>query len=265
MTEKITQNITADAPHLPYYKYYLQDQAKVDAVAQKQLAQFPIDPKAATPVQNRDDLFKPGYLKTEAGYCQMPDGTAFVANYMKMPNVTAEMFHWWFAWHGLEPMRYIIWNKDDHYNVVVKNGTEKQLTDSSIPMKERIYGVTHMVTEDTGFGPEKIDIAFKNPVDLGYDPALLAKSDSEVVAAANGETALMLHTVRPIEGGIELRSRFWLGWNVDVKTHKAVRIIPDDAKIDGEIAKRLGLHGIKEMSNLAKILPSLYQENKDKF
>lgn len=265
MTEKFIQNITADAPNLPYYKYYLQDQAKVDPVAQKQLAQFSIDPKDVTPVQDRNDLFKPGYLKTEVGYCQMPDGTAFVANYMKMPNVTAEMFHWWFAWHGLEPMRYIIWNKDDHYNVVVKNGTEKQLTDSSIPMQERIYGVTHTVTEDTGFGPETIDIAFKNPVDLGYDPELLAKSDSEVVAAANGETALMLHTVRPIEGGIELRSRFWLGWNVDLKTHEAVRIIPDDATIDGKIAKRLGLHGIKEMSNLANILPSLYQENKDKF
>lgn len=265
MTEKFTQNISADAPRLPYYKYYLQDMAKVDPVSQKVMAQFPIDPKDATPVQDRNDLLKPGYLKTETGYCQMPDGTAFMANYLKMPNVTADMFHWWFAWHGLEPMRYIVWNKDDHYDVAVTNGTEKQLIDPSIPMKARIYGVTHTVTEDTGFGPEKIEINFEDPVDLGYDPQLLANSDTDIVAAANGETALMLHTVRPIDGGIELRSRFWLGWNVDLKTHKLVRVIPDDVAIDGEIAKRLGLHSIKEMTNLAKILPSIYRENKDKF
>jgi hypothetical protein len=132
-------------------------------------------------------------------------------------------------------------------------------------MAERIYGVSHTVTEDTGFGPEKIDINFKNPVDLGYDPQLLAQSDSDIVAAANGETALMLHVVRPVDDGIELRSRFWLGWNVDLQTHEPVRVIPDDAKIDGEVAKRLGLHNIKEMTNLAQILPSLYAENKDKF
>lgn len=119
------------------------------------MVQAPIDPKDATPVQDRNDLLKPGYLKTEVGYCQMPDGTAFMANHLKMPNVTAEMLHWWFAWHGLESMRYVIWNKDDHYDVVVKNGTEAQLKDQSIPMAERIYGVSHTVTEDTGFGPEK--------------------------------------------------------------------------------------------------------------
>lgn len=265
MTEKFTQNIPANAATLPYYKYYLQDMAKVDPTAQKKMAQAPIDPKDATPVQDRNDLLKPGYLKTEVGYCQMPDGTAFMANHLKMPNVTAEMLHWWFAWHGLESMRYVIWNKDDHYDVVVKNGTEAQLKDQSIPMAERIYGVSHTVTEDTGFGPEKIDINFKNPVDLGYDPQLLAQSDSDIVAAANGETALMLHVVRPVDGGIELRSRFWLGWNVDLQTHQPVRVIPDDAKIDGEVAKRLGLHNIKEMTNLAQILPSLYAENKDKF
>jgi hypothetical protein len=265
MTEEFTQNITADASSLPYYKYYLQDMAKVDPTAQKVMAQFPINPLDATPVQDRNDLLKPGYLKTEIGYCQMPDGTAFLANYMKMPNVTAEMFHWWFAWHGLEPMRYIIWNKDDHYDVVVKNGAEEQLKDNSLSMAERIYGVTHTVTEDTGFGPEKIDINFENPVDLGYDPQLLTKSDTEIVAAANGETALMLHSVRPIEGGVELRSRFWLGWNVDLKSHEPVRLIPENAKIDAEIAKRLGLHSIKEMTNLAKILPSVYRENKNRF
>lgn len=265
MTEKFTKNIAKNANSFPYYKYYLEDMAKADPTSQKTMAEFPIDPQDATPVQKRNDLLKPGYLTTEIGYCQMPDGTAFMANYLKMPNVTAEMFHWWFAWHGLEPMRYIIWNKDDHYDVFVKNGTEKQLTDESLSMAERLYGVTHTVTEDTGFGPEKFDINFKNPIDLGYDPELIAGSKTDIVAAANGETALMLHSVREIDGGIELRSRFWLGWNIDLQTHEPVRVIPDNIKIDGEVAKRLGLHSIKEMTNLAEILPSVYAENKDKF
>lgn len=239
--------------------------ARVDPTTQKKLAEFPVDPKNVTTVENRNELLKPGYQKVEIGYCQMPDGTAFMANYLKMPGVTAEMLHWWFAWHGLEPMRYIIWNKDDHYDVSVKNGTEDQLKNSSIPMAKRIYGVTHTVTEDTGFGPEKFDINFKNPIELGYDPELLLESDTDIIAAANGETALMLHSVRPIDDGIELRSRFWLGWNVDTNTHEPIRVIPEDKTIDGEVAKRLGIHSIKEMTNLAKILPAVYQENKDKF
>lgn len=265
MQAKLTKNVPADAASQPYYRYYVQDMAKVDATMQKKMAQFPADPKDVTAVEDRNDLLKPGYLKVEVGYCEMPDGTAFMANYLKMPHVTAAMFHWWFAWHGLEPLRYLIWNKDDHYDVAVKPGTEQRLTDDTIPMAARIYGVTHTVTEDTGFGPEKITINFKDPVDLGYDPQLLANSATDIVAAANGATALMLHTVRAIDGGIELRSRFWLGWNIDTTTGQPVRVIPENVKIDGEVAKRLGLHSIKEMTNLASILPSVYRENKDKF
>ena len=54
----------------------------------------PIDPKYALKIEDRNKLFEPGYLDKEVGYCQMPDGSTYVANLTKMPGVTVEMFDW---------------------------------------------------------------------------------------------------------------------------------------------------------------------------
>ena len=76
-------------------------------------------------------------------------------------------------------------------------------------------------------------ISFEKPSDLGYDA----------------------------EGGSELRSRFWFGWQII--EGKPVKCIPDGFKIPTAGPASLLNHNVKEFSNLARILPDLYSEEKD--
>ena len=62
-----------------------------------------------------------------------------------------------------------------------------------------------------------------------------------------------------VEGGIELRTRFWLGWMIVNK--KAVRT---DFEVDERRVRGLSKHSPQEYYRLAAILPDLYRENHDK-
>ena len=100
-----------------YFKYYLQEMVQAPEEHYRKVLDGPIDPKQALPIQERNLLFEPGYFEEEIGYCVMPDGTGYISNLVKMPGVTGEMFDWWFAWHGLDDLRYTIWDNEDHYKV----------------------------------------------------------------------------------------------------------------------------------------------------
>lgn len=71
----------------------------------------------------------------------------------------------------------------------------------------------------------------------------------------------MTHFVREIEGGIELRSRFWMGWNYE--NGRDVKKIEDGDRYPDFAVMGLAIHNVKEFTNLAAILPSLYAEEKD--
>ena len=255
------KELNKEEKDLSYSKYYYMEMAEQPEVLLEKIAAGPIKSTEATTIENKDDLLKPGYLQTEVGYCVMDDGTAFVSNITKMPGVTKEMFEWWFAWHGLAPLRYKIWDRDDHFGIETTH--RERLLDQNIPMNERIWGVTHSVIEDTGAGPQPLNINFKSPKEMGFDMEALKKSKVLSIACANDDTAVMVHSIREISDGIELRSRFWLGYNIVDK--KPVKLIPDGVKIPQEVPEGLIRHNVKEFSNLAKILPSLYEEEKDNY
>ncbi|MBP2658809.1 MAG: hypothetical protein H6Q69_1841 [Firmicutes bacterium] len=242
-------------------KYYYQDMAKPLKELLDIASQGPGDCKNALRIENKNDLLKPGYLPMEVGYCNLENGTAVSASTTKMPGVTIEMFEWWFAWHGLNPLRYKIWDPEDHIDTKVDY--KERLTDKTIPMGERIWDTTHTVIEDIGLGPQVLDISFRSPKYMGFDTNLMAKNNVHIVTANLNGLVTMCHTIRPIECGIELRSRFWFGYNmrngVIVKKLKDGEIMP----LDG--ARAITFHALKEYSNLASILPRVYAEEKDKF
>ena len=95
--------ITPEQEALPISKYYHREPAPIPAEKLALLAKGPCDPGCALDIHHRNDLFLSGYLPVETGYCVLEDGTGFVANHPAMPGVTAEMFDWWFAWHGCGP------------------------------------------------------------------------------------------------------------------------------------------------------------------
>ena len=141
-----------------YYKYYNAPMAPADPQKYAKVLAGPIDPAKALPFQDRNRLFEPGYLEEELGYCVMPDGTGYLANLTQMPGVTAEMFDWWFAWHGLNDLRYTIWDPEDHY--YARSMQKNKALDPDLSLKEKYWDTTHDVLEDTGMAPEGLYIKF---------------------------------------------------------------------------------------------------------
>ena len=253
--------ITEEEKNGPLYKYYIRP--LVPAPQERyNMAELPSDPSMGLLAEEMNKLLDPGYLPIEVGFCNLPNGCAMLANLTPMPGVTPEMFDFWFAWHGVEAMRYKIWNHDDHYYVQTQN-MEKAL-DKSLSLKERYWDTVHHVEEDCNMGKQTIYINFRNPADIGFDPEKLKNFDGTVVCAGNEQSpTIMVHCIRRVPGGCELRSRFFMGYNVvDGKPHK---MLPDGVTMPLAPVQALLKHNIKEFTNLAAILPEVYNEFIDDF
>lgn len=253
--------ITEEEKKSPLFKYYQQEMAQADPAKYAQAAE-PVDPATALHPYDLNKLFDDGYLPCELGFCNLPDGGATLANLTDMPGVTPEMFDFWFAWHGLEDLRYKIWDREDHYFARTRN-RDKAL-DKSLSMKERYWDTVHDVDENCGLGKEHIIIGFRNPADIGFDPEKLKDFKGTIVCSGSAEApVIMCHFLRPTETGCELRTRFWFGYSIiDGKPKK---ILPDGVQFPLEPVKALLNHNIKEFTNLAKILPDVYNEFHEDF
>ena len=104
-------SLTPEELKKPYAKYFDEPYPEVPSRVTEQMAE-PLDPALALSIHNRNDLLNPGYLPREVGWCVMPDGSGYIASLTQMPGVTLEMLEWWFAWHGIESLRYKIWDPD---------------------------------------------------------------------------------------------------------------------------------------------------------
>lgn len=253
-----------------YFKYYLQDMYIGPKEKYDMITPEPGDNTKALRIQDRNDLFKPGYLPGEFGWWQLEDGTALIANCTFFPKLTGEIFDWWFAWHPIDRLRYALWDNEDHYDVYLEDPARSR--DMNLSMQERHWGSVHNIWEDIGTGNiDLLRIAFKKPSELGYDMSKIGTEACNALCCANvhvmgrGEIpdvpVVMTHFLRPVEGGSELRSRFWFGWQII--DGKPVKSIPDGFKIPAAGPVALLKHNVKEYSNLARILPDLYAEEKD--
>lgn len=229
----------------------------------------PIAPEKMLKITERAKLFEPGYLDAETGYGVMEDGTGYVANMTFMPGVTTEMLEWWFAWHSLEDARYKIWNPEGHY--YARTQDEKKAMSHNMPMRERTWGTSRDVKTDMGNGPEDLVIEFKMPSEMGYDEAMIGTDACSTLMCANvhgaeaGQRLPMVMTLmaREVEGGIEVRTRIWMGyqllWGMTMKQLAKGESIPE------EEVKGLFLQNVKKYNHLATILPLVYEEEKDRF
>ena len=240
-----------------YAKYYAMALFPPPNKIKQDIESRVLEPEYMIPLEERDKVLdcytEPPYI----GYGYLNERFGYISTLTYMPNVTADMIDWWFVWHGQEESRYGIWDKEDHY--YVKSDKLDQLADESIPMKERIYGVTHHVLEDTGMGPEEIVIQFQDPKDF-FSEEKMEESGVQSVIWANGSTAVMCHAVFGTSNkrGVILTSHFWLGYTM--KDGKPVEILPEGISIPEEAIRGLALHSIKEYANLGHLLPYLYAE-----
>lgn len=251
-----------------YAKYFDLPMTEPNKALMEILKKGPMDPSKALMPENINDLLNEGYHEVENGYCILENGAAYVAVNNVFPNVTVDMVNWWFAWHALEDMRYMLWFKPGHFGITVSEEDRETILNPNVAMTEKFQGLTHQVVEDTGGGPEDISIRFLKPEEMGFDMNRFKAPQVGTIVAANGLSqnrkggpkapAIMCHFVREIEGGVEFRTRFWMGYQM--VEGKPVKLLPEGVRIPIEAPMGLAFHNVAEYSHLAAILPGLYKE-----
>ncbi len=268
MKEKEFVPVTEEEKNRSIYKYF-KAPVPIDPKVIQKIVSGPIRPDKVLAFKDRNKLFEEGYHDEEIGWCILPDGTGYVANLVKMPGVTTEMFDWFFAWHGLENLRYKIWHPYGHYSAVSQQ--KDRTKDPDLSYKEKLWDTSHEITEDTGMGPSNFVINFKYPGDVGFDASKIGTKACSTIVCGKGygkgqppfavPPTFTTHFVRETEDGIELRTRFWMGW--DFVNGKDVKALPDGMRYPDAAAMTMAIHSAEEFTNLAAILPSLYAEEKD--
>lgn len=254
--------LTEEQKKNPLYKFYELPIDSVPADVKDQIMHMSFETEGGMDYSKIDTLFDDGYLTNEFGLYKTPEGGLMVANLTDMPGVTPEMFDWWFAWHALDSMRYIVWDKDDHY--FAQNMNAERALDSSLSMKERYWYTEHWVKEALvdGMPPRDIHLKFVPPENMGFDPEKLKAFQGTIVCTL--EPAIMIHFLRPTDRGTELRTRFFMGYRSTPEGVVLMPLPPDFPNPDN-VGRELLLHNVKEYSHLAKVLPDLYNEYKDDF
>jgi hypothetical protein len=254
----------------PYEKYFDGDlrlnEAALPALRAPMARADALDPREV------GALLDPGYHRVENGFCELPDGSAYVASRVPFPGCSGEMYGWWFWWHSVEPERYTLWYPHNHVSVHPRD--REVLTRPGLTNEQRYVGTTHDVVEF--IGPERLSIAirFVDPSELGLDTARFAAAGivghacARVTLRPQGiEAVTMVHLARRTEQGFEQRSRYWIGHDVRLR---ALGGLPVDGlgsalglkrRMAGErVAYEQLLHDQIEFTHLASFLPDLYAE-----
>jgi hypothetical protein len=256
------------------YARYYRDPVPPDP-AHLAMMDTPCNPQKAIYPEEMNALLNPGDLPLETGWCNLPNGAGFVANRNVYKNITAEMIDWWFAWHPLEDLRYRIWYPPQHAGIALSPESRARILDPSVPIPEKNWGVTHHVTEDCGCGLENIDITFLSPRDFGFDMKRWKEPYVSTVVGGFGWSSpaiktdhaikapsLMCHIFRQIPGGLEHRTRFWMGYGIS--QGKPEIILPPGVAVPAMAVQGLAQHNVREFSNLGVLLPEIYKEFGDR-
>jgi len=221
-------------------------------------------------IDQADLLKESGYLPLENGTTRLETGQIFVAVQTHMPRVTGEMFEWWMGWHYMENQRYKLWHPRAH----LANGTKEMKGDDPALSDREKYLTTHYVTEYVGNRCEAITITFEEPEVYFSDPS--GFRGNGITATVCGRVGLqrapitigtLIHQIREVEGGSEMRSRFWLarpelrGFESESWVNKAFgsKWIAGGL-LGANIGRDMVVHCGMEMNHLAGFLPDLYAD-----
>lgn len=132
----------------PYERYFSGDlRLRRDVLP---ALRHPMQPSDALAPNDVNALLEPGYHAVEDGFCELPDGSAYVASRVPFPGATGEMYAWWFWWHSIEPARYTLWYPYNH--IAARPVNREVLTTPGLRHEQRYIGNTHHV--DEYIGPE---------------------------------------------------------------------------------------------------------------
>ena len=254
----------------PYAKYWNPDMSPLPAEVASAVVHGPQAGELGLAFADARALLAPGYLALENGYTVLPDGQVFVAVRTEMPRVSGDMFSWWMGWHYMEHQRYKLWHPLAH----VANGTQDMRGDDPHLSDIEKYQTTHFVTEYVGSRLEKLAITFEPPETfLGNEIDVASGHTTAFVCGRVGlqnvglSAGHLIHQVRTIDGGSEMRSRFWLGrpqfdaFSASDWRNRLLTALPlHRLLLAKNVGQELLVHCSMEMNHLARFLPDLYAD-----
>ena len=261
------------AQNKSYYKFL----KEIQTVPQEEIERIKTlrgNPDIAPKFADRAVIQTEKYTPVPEGVYIMKDGTIFLSAITPIPDITGEMLEWWMLWHQFDPLRYALWNPEDHFDVKLNEKDKARFLDTSIPIRERIWGTTSCISESwNGDNPTAGELHFKAPSDVGLKNELVGTPKCKAIICANNCTkigpfnypVLMCEYVRENdEGKNEWVVAAWMGHGVkDGKdiTFKLPKFLLN--KLASSMPAMFIAHNHKEVSHLNEILPSLYAEQKD--
>ena len=275
MTLSDRPKLSAEEEQMSIAKYYDLPLHPPGPREMQLMEHLPLDPKDALPVDRLADLLEPtDYHKAEYGYCKMPDGSSYMAMYFVYPYCTPQMMGWWFRWLNVLPkdqpggtgnLKYKLWCAPDHFTHAFNNGRD---------MSDGMWAIESI---DLGEGDEKV-LYRRDHLDA-KDYGLSAAREVELHDAGcwvdfSNVTFhspddpdrrlpgrwLWLTLSRPCtQGGVELRTRLWIGWGANDGKLRFDDTTPP-AALSEETMRRFLIHTTVEHQHLAKLLPKLYEE-----
>lgn len=254
----------------PYEKYWNPIMKPMQDHVQHALAHGIEASELGFPVTEANQLLEPGYLPLENGYTRLENGQIFVATLTKMPGVNGKMIDWWFGWHYLESQRYKLWHPRCH----VANRAEKMIGDDpNLSDREKYLNNPNYVTEYIGNDLQDIVISFSDPSNY-LDVTRFQETKISTVMCGTVRLqkfpiniATLIHQIREVDDGCEMRSRFWLGeikipaFSTQGFLNKIVgsRFVVNHA-VSTEMGRNMVVHCAMEMNHLASFLPELYTD-----
>jgi len=174
------------------------------------------------------------------------------------------------GWHYMEAQRYKLWHPEAH----LANGTPEMQGDNPDLSNRQKYQTTHFVHEFMGNDASEFSITFSPP-----ETYFQSKTDlysDEVTALVCGRIATrrpditighVFHQIRQVDGGAEMRSRFWLGKpelagrgkrdlrNRFLRSKWLMKMLTPRG-----FARDVLVHCGMEMNHLSSFLPDLYAD-----
>ncbi|WP_063754379.1 DAPG hydrolase family protein [Streptomyces sp. NRRL S-1813] len=251
-----------------YAKYWNPVMAPLPEHVREALALGPQAPPRCLEFDAAGTLSDAGYHDLENGYSLFEDGAMHIATLTRMPGVSPAMLDWWFWWHATETQRYKLWYPRAH----VYAEWSGDPADRRAPYRERYIGGTSFVDEYVGSALGELAIRFVRPSRFGFSEDSLGPDEATAVCGVVGLSRVpldwghLIHHVRRVRDGAEMRSRFWMGGSyVSPRggaslTGELETAADDVRKLGAEHARAMVVHCSQEMNHLAAFLPEIFDE-----
>ena len=218
--------VTEEDKQKSYYKYYERELAEIAPEKAGKIFGPPMNPVGQLAFVDRAKILEPGF-EDEIGYTSVPDGTGYISDCTFIPGGTPDMIDWYFAWRGLDPLRFTIINPME--NIAALSMQSVISRDPDRTTQEKYWDTTQEIKRMGvmgPFGPPKIDyLSLKCPSSVGFDMSKIGPDQETKTLVCGRNFAdgnppnaapdyFVCHQVKEVEGGIEVRTRIWYGWTV---------------------------------------------------